>query len=113
MNPLIPALVGAVINAIQSAPENRQDMQLPALRSLPIEAKRAEMQPPHEGVVMINGKQLSLSPASQIRNTQNLIVMPSTVREPVLVKYVTDSNGNVHRVWILSPDEAARPDPKR
>lgn len=113
MNPLLPALVGTVINAIQSAPEPPQEPQFPVLRAVPVEATRAEMYPPSSGVVLMNGKQLSLSPASQIRNAQNLIVVPSALQEPVLVKYLTDSNGSVHRVWILSAEEAARPDQKR
>jgi len=113
MNPLVPALIGTVLNAIQSAP----DQSLPAMdtsfRAVPVEAKRAEMLPPHNGNVMIGGQELRLSAAAQIRSSQNLLVMPASLQEPVLVRYTTDGKGDVHRVWILTADESARPDPKQ
>jgi hypothetical protein len=31
----------------------------------------------------------------------------------VLVKYLPDAHGQVWRIWILSPQEAAQPDAKK
>jgi len=80
------------------------------LRPFPAEAKRGEMQPPVQGEVVISGQSLYLSPGAQIRNTDNRIVMPSTVQETTSVRYLTDASGAVARVWMLTPAEASAPE---
>jgi hypothetical protein len=114
MNPLIPILIGGAINSMEPSPD--APAEVPAatvLRSIPAEAKRAHMQPPAQtNVVQLGSKNLRLSPGAQIRSAQNLIVMPSQVQQPALVRYLVDGNGDVSRIWILSADEASRPDPK-
>ena len=66
-----------------------------------------------EMIVDLDGAQAQLSPGAQIRNTDNRILLPSAVpADGVLVKYLVDSAGLVHRVWILTQEEAARPDKK-
>jgi hypothetical protein len=41
----------------------------------------------------------------QIRGVDNLIILPSTANYIGLVRYQLDIMGNLHRVWILTPDE--------
>lgn len=113
MNPLIPALIGTAINAVQ--PSGSEVQPAPAqtsLRSIPAQAKKADMQPPRDNIVQLGGKPLRLSPAAQIRSAQNLIMMPSQVQQPAPVRYLTDDNGNVSKIWILTAEEAAQPGPK-
>ncbi len=84
------------------------------VRPFPAEAKRGEMQPPNlQGEVIIGGQSLYLAPGAQIRNSDNRIVMPSTVQEPATVRYLTDASGAVFRVWMLTPAEVVAPEQTR
>ena len=108
MNPLIPALIGSLINAPQPAPDPLPPAGI-FLRTIPAEAVRGEMQPPWAGITLISGKELRLAPGLQIRDQNNRIILSDSVREPLLVKYLTDGNGQVSRVWLLTAGEAALP----
>ena len=75
-------------------------------RVLPPEAKIGVMTPPPgNGKIYINDVEHVLSPAAQFRNTQNLIVMPMTIRENKDIVYINDSFGAVFRVWMVSQAE--------
>jgi hypothetical protein len=54
-----------------------------------------------------------LAALAQIRDQSNRIVLPSTLVQTVLVKYLADPQGQPTRVWILTPAEAAQPDRAR
>lgn len=108
MNPLIPALIGSLFNAPQPAPEPLPPAGI-WLRAIPGEAVRGEMQPPWAGSASIGGNQLRLAPGVQIRDPQNRIILSDTVRQPLLVKYLTDANGQVIRIWVLTDGEASLP----
>ena len=108
MDPLIPAIISTVINTILSTPADPPPVDALA-RPIPAEAARAQMQPPVNGRVELDGKSLPLSPGAQIRDTNNRIVMPLSVQHPTTVRYLTDAGGAVHRVWILTPAEVAQP----
>ena len=82
-------------------------------RPIPDEALKAKMQFSPSGVVQVKGKMLRLSPGAQIRDTANRIVLPSHIRGEYTVRMLIDNGGQVHRVWILTPEEAAAPEPKR
>jgi hypothetical protein len=56
------------------------------------------------------GKTVQLSPAAQIRDASNLIIPPAAVPPGSLVKYTLDQAGYMHRVWILTQQEAAQRD---
>ena len=83
------------------------------LRSIPVDAKRATMSHVEGMTVLIDGKKIQLAAGAQIRDGRNLIVVPAALPPGILVKYLLDSQGQVGRVWILSPQEAAQPDPKK
>jgi hypothetical protein len=83
------------------------------LRSIPDDAKRGQIRPLREMIVEIDGAEVRLSPGAQIRNGDNRIVLPSALpQEALLVKYLVDSAGMVRQVWILTQEEAAKPDKK-
>ena len=42
----------------------------------------------------------------QIRDENNLIILPATMSKKGPVRYQMDTMGNVHRIWFLTPDEA-------
>ena len=83
------------------------------LRSIPEDARRGEMRHLQETVVELNGSAVRLAPSAQIRDESNRIVLPSTVVQRVLVKYLADPQGQPTRIWILTPAEAAQPDRAR
>lgn len=78
-------------------------------RSIPEEAVRGEMQPPWQGSANVGGKDMQLAPGAQIRDVHNRIILSDNVREPLLVKYITDPNGQLIRIWVLTAEEAAHP----
>ena len=83
------------------------------LRSIPTPAKRGEIRHVQETLVEINGKRMRLASGAQIRDASNLIVQPVALPRGALVRYTVDAQGDVFRVWILSAQEAAQPDPRR
>ena len=83
------------------------------LRTIPADAKRATMSHVQGMTVELNGKKTELATGAQIRDANNMIVLPATLPSGSLVKFMPDAQGQVWRVWILSPQEAAQPDPKK
>lgn len=53
----------------------------------------------------INDQQMIMSVGGQIRGIDNMIILPSTANYVGLIRYQLDMTGNLHRVWILTPDE--------
>ena len=78
------------------------------LRTIPGDAKRAEMRHVHDMVIELDGARARLAPGTQIRDADNRIVQPSAIPAGTVVKYLLDAQGYVTRVWILSPAEAVR-----
>ena len=83
------------------------------VRTFPAEAKRGVIRQLQETAVEINGRPMMLAPGTQIRDATNLIALPATVPEGSLVKFTLDAQGNLSRVWILTAEEAAQPEPRR
>ena len=84
------------------------------LRAIPAEAKRGEMRHLHDMIVELDGRQTRLAPGAQIRDAFNMIVLPATLPAGSAVKYTLEpSSGMVQRVWIMTPQERAQPDPRR
>lgn len=82
-------------------------------RLFPPQTKRGDMSNVDFPTVKINGTERKLSAGAWIKNENNTIDMPVTLRgREFTVNYTEDSEGNVNRVWILSPAEAAKPLPK-
>jgi len=79
------------------------------LRTIPADAKSGTMRHLHDTIVEIDGQRARLSAGAQIRSDTNMIVLPTALPPDSLVKYQLDEAGRVHRVWILTPQEAAQP----
>lgn len=84
-----------------------------SVRAFPEDARKTTMTFAAAGTVLVEDQPASLSPGAQIRNVYNRIVLPSHIRGEYRVRVKYDKQGQVHRVWILTPEEAAVPDPKR
>ena len=83
------------------------------LRTIPADAKRATVSHVQGMTVLIDDKKMQLAAGAQIRDARNMIVVPAAVPAGVLVKYLRGPDGMLSRVWILSPQEAEQPDPKK
>ena len=83
------------------------------LRTIPADAKRATLSHVQGMTVELDGKKTDLAAGAQIRDASNMIVVPAALPSGSLVKFMPDAQGHVWRVWILSPQEAAQPDPKK
>jgi hypothetical protein len=83
------------------------------LRTIPPDTKRGSMSFVQGMTVEINGQRVELAAGAQIRDGRNMIVVPAALPPGVLVKYQLGPDGKVARAWILSPQEAAQPDPKK
>ncbi len=82
-------------------------------RSIPAEARRGTLSHVQGMTVEIDGKRVELAAGAQIRDGRNLVVLPAAVPAGIAVKYMLGSDGKVARAWILSPQEAAQPDPQK
>ncbi|MSQ89386.1 MAG: hypothetical protein EXR32_08965 [Betaproteobacteria bacterium] len=83
------------------------------LRSIPAAAKRATLSHVQGMTVEIDGKRVELAAGAQIRDGENRILVPTAVPPGVRIKYLADAQGQVARIWILSPQEAAQPDSRK
>lgn len=83
------------------------------LRTIPAEAKRATISHVQGMTLEIDGKRTDLAAGAQIRDANNRIVLPVALPPGSLVKFMPDTQGHVWRIWMLSPQEAAQPDPKK
>ncbi len=82
------------------------------LRQIPDSAKRGNIVHIQGSIVEIDGQQMQLSAGAQIRSRDNLFIVPMSLPPGALVKYVLDGAGQIRRVWVLTPEEAAAPDKK-
>ena len=83
-------------------------------RGIPDNANRGYIGHIADQIVRIDGREMRLAPGSIIRGTNNLIIVPAALPPGESVAdYVIDGNGQVIRVWLLTPEEAARPRTQR
>jgi hypothetical protein len=81
-------------------------------RLIPEAARRGLIRHVQSQVISIDGNPAYLSPGANIRDTRNLIIVPTAMPpDGALADYLLDVNGQVHRVWLLTPEEAAVPRP--
>jgi hypothetical protein len=82
------------------------------LRQIPDNAKRGNIVYRQDTVVEIDGRPMRLSAGAQIRNRNNLIIVPMSLPPGAPVKYTLDGMGRIHRIWVLAQEEAAAPNNK-
>jgi len=100
------------VGLIAALPAYLAPLSLAQFRTIPANAKRGEIRHVQDMLVEIDGKRMTLAPGAQIRNTTNLTIVPAALPPGAYVKYLVDAQGMVSRVWILTRQEAAQPDPK-
>ena len=99
------ALTLTVFACLSAQAQDIDPSLLPA-RQLPKNALLGRLVVQQPPVVLLNGQPAQLSPGARIRSMDNMLAMSGTLIGQVLpVKYLLDSTGLVHQVWILTPDE--------
>ncbi|MEO8408182.1 MAG: hypothetical protein ABI476_07120 [Oxalobacteraceae bacterium] len=81
-------------------------------RPFPSNAKRGTMTPAIYPVIIIDGNERLLLQGAQIFNADNRIEMPASLRgSNIVVNFTENNRSQIHRVWLLSPQEASKPLP--
>jgi len=83
------------------------------LRQIPDSAKRGSVVHIQGSIVEIDGQRMQLAAGAQIRSRDNLFIVPMSLPPGAQVKYELDGAGQIRRVWVLTPEEAAAPDKTR
>jgi len=79
-------------------------------RPFPGDARRGYIQHVQEMSVTLNGTRATLAPGAVIRNQNNLIIVPAALPSGgAWAAYVLDRNGQIFRVWLLTPGEQSQP----
>jgi hypothetical protein len=79
------------------------------LRNIPEQAKDGAISHLQDMIVAIDGVAARLAPGVQIRDQGNRLVLPTAIPAGAQIKYLVDEQGLVRQVWILTPEEAKRP----
>jgi hypothetical protein len=83
-------------------------------RPFPQIAKRGTLSMKDYPSIEMDGKERKLSVGAWIKNQNNTIDMPITLRgRDFTVNYTENLQGEIDRVWILSPEEAKKPAPSK
>lgn len=78
------------------------------VRPFPPNAERGTLVVTYPPIIQLNGKQDRLSPGARIRGMDGLLVLSGNiVGQSLVVNFVREPMGQVHEVWILTPQEAA------
>ena len=83
-------------------------------RNFPPTALRGELLVGTPPLVSLNGDASQLAPGARIRGQNNMLQMSGSLEgSKLVVNYTLDMSGQIHDVWILTPEEARkRPWPK-
>ena len=82
------------------------------VRQIPDFAKRGSIVHIQDAIVEVDGLRMRLSAGAQIRSRDNLFIVPMSLPRGAPVKYTLDGSGQIHRIWVLTAEEAAAPDQK-
>lgn len=75
------------------------------VRNFPVDSKLGNLTAVSFPIFTINSIQYQMGAGGQIRGIDNLIILPSVANYIGIIRYQLDITGNLHRVWILTPDE--------
>jgi hypothetical protein len=113
MGPIVTGIISSIIDSIIGSvmtpvPVLPPDTPVGVVRPMVQDKILTIMGPPApDGFAYFGNVRLRLAASLQIRDTQNRIIMPSTLQNPVPVLYKFDLDGvSVQRVWVLTWEEA-------
>jgi hypothetical protein len=79
-----------------------------AQRNFPAGVKPADLRDITYPNVRIDDKTYRFAPGARIYNTNNLMLVVNSAPKTGKVIFQLDTQGNVLKLWILTPEEAAR-----
>jgi hypothetical protein len=80
---------------------------------IPADSYRAVIRHLGSMAVAVDGNLVQLAPGAQIRDQQNLIIVPMSIPpDGAWADFIVNADGQVYRVWLLTPDELAVPKPR-
>lgn len=101
----------AFLATVLAMPAAAIAQQLP--RSFPASALRGELVVVAPPQATLNGREVRLAPGARIRGANNMLVLSGTVLgQQLTVNYTLDGYGLVKDVWVLRPEEVAKPWPR-
>ena len=74
-------------------------------RNFPLESKFGKLKSHTYPQFKIDKETMVMGPGGQIRDTHNMIVMPSMLNYTGYIRYRIDNMGLVYRIWFLTPEE--------
>ena len=77
-------------------------------RILPRNAVSGELTASSYPYVVIGDKRFHLAPGSLIYDQNNRTILPNYLPRKATVLYTLDGNGDLHKMWLLTPEEVAR-----
>src|SRR5260221_7261579 len=81
---------------------------------VPEESGRGVIRHIKQMAVAVDEKVVQLAAGAQVRNQQNLIIVPTAIPpNGAWADYILNGDGEIFRVWLLTPEEVARPKPRR
>jgi len=96
---LLPAFLWAVSVLAQTRPS-----------PIPQDSKRGYIRHLQAMAVTVDNKAMQLAAGAVIRDQQNLIIVPMAIPGGgAWAAYNLNRDGQIFRVWLLTPDELARP----
>jgi len=79
---------------------------------VPEDSRRGVIRHVEQMAVAVDDRLMQLAAGAQIRNQQNLIIVPTAIPQGgAWADYVVNGDGQLSRVWLLSPAELAVPKP--
>ncbi|HEY6280887.1 MAG TPA: hypothetical protein VIW72_03720 [Burkholderiales bacterium] len=76
-------------------------------RILPQNAVSGELTASRYPYVTIGDKRFHLAPGSIIIDQNNRVILPNYLPRSAIVLYKIDSNGDLAKMWLLTPEEVA------
>ena len=96
----------ALVAALLAAPALAQ-VRVPPI---PAEAQRGVIRHVKEMVVAVDDRPVQLAPGAQIRDQQNLIIVPMAIPQGgAQANYLLNADGQLFRAWLLTPQELSQP----
>ena len=106
MTPCRAACLALLSAPLWAAPVIAQTRSAP----IPKDAKAGHIRHVEEMAVTVSRKPMQLAAGAIIRDQRNLIIVPVSIpREGAWADIALDRNGQIFRVWLLTPQELARP----
>lgn len=77
-------------------------------RMLPSDVRRGHLQGANYPMVQIDAEVYRFAPGVQVRNQANMLIFPHALNRQGQVFYQLDARGEVVKIWMMTPEEAAQ-----